>query len=74
MDTPFGPPRVRESGSPELLESPSTSQNFLELPRKLIGEFPGTSLTVDFKSNPGGSFEVAQTSPQVPRFPRIRVT
>ena len=35
---------------PELLESPRTSQKFPELPRKFLGGFPGTSLTVDFKS------------------------
>ena len=33
----------RESGSPELLESPRTSQNF-------PGDFPGTSLTSGFRN------------------------
>ena len=46
----------------DLLETPWTSQNFPEVPRKFLGDFPGASLTVDFK----GLF------PEVPRsFPRL---
>ena len=54
----------RESGSPELLESP---RKFPELPRKVSGDFPGTSLTVDLNSN----LEVpqSQTCPEVLDFP-----
>ena len=52
----------------DILESPWTSQNFPELPpRSSPWQLPGTSLTVDFKSNPcRGSLEVCQTSPKVP--------
>ena len=35
--------------SPELLESPWTAENFPELP---LEDFPGTPLTVGFRSNP----------------------
>ena len=41
--------RVKEgAGVPE--SKLWTSQNFPELPRKFLGDFPGTSLTVDLKS------------------------
>ena len=48
----------RESDFPQASRNSLSSQNLPELPQKFPGDFPGTSLTVDFKSNaevPGGS-------------------
>ena len=42
----------RQSGSPELLESPWASPEVPELPRKFPSDFPGSSLTVESSSNP----------------------
>ena len=58
--SPCQPVAGRESGSPELLESPRTSPG---LPRKFPSDFPRSSLTVELNSNP----EVPQTSPEVSR-------
>ena len=55
----------RESGSPELLESP---RKFPKLPRKFFGDFPGSSLAVELNSNPG----VPRKFPSLPRkFPGL---
>ena len=51
----------RESGSPELLESPRTSP-------EVFGDFPWSSLTVELNSNP----EVPRKFPRLPRkFPGL---
>ena len=52
----------RESGSPELLESPWTSQ-IRSSPNKFLGDCPRTPLTVNFKRNP----EVPRKFPRLPR-------
>ena len=58
------------SDSPELLERPWTSQNFYELPRKVLGHLSGTSLTAHSKSNPRlprSSPDFPGSSPDLPR-------
>ena len=53
--------------SPELLETPWTSQNFPELPQKFPGNFPTISLTVDFKNNPEVSRKFRRLAQKFPR-------
>ena len=58
----------RESGSPELLESPRTSPEVSRTSPEVFGDFPGSSLTVELNSNP----EVPRKFPRLPRkFPRL---
>ena len=58
----------RESGSPELLESPWTSPEVPRTSPEVFGDFPGSSLTVELNSNPG----VPRKSPRLPRkFPGL---
>ena len=49
-------------------EVPGLPRKFPKLPRKFFGDFPGSSLTVEFNSNPG----VPQKFPELPRkFPKL---
>ena len=58
----------RESGSPELLESPRTSPEVPRTSPEVFGDFPGSSLTVELNSNP----EVPRKFPRLPRkFPGL---
>ena len=58
----------RESGSPELLESPRTSPEVSRTSPEVFGDFPGSSLTVELNSNP----EVPRKFPRLPRkFPGL---
>ena len=58
----------RESGSPELLESPRTSPEVPRTSPEVLGDFPGSSLTVELNSNP----EVPRKFPRLPRkFPGL---
>ena len=58
----------RESGSPELLESPRTSPEVPRTSPEVFGDFPGSSLTVELNSNP----EVPRKFPRLPRkFPAL---
>ena len=58
----------RESGSPELLESPRTSPEVRRTSPEVFGDFPGSSLTVELSSNP----EVPRKFPRLPRkFPGL---
>ena len=65
---------ARESGSPELLESPRTSPKFPELPQKFFADFPEvlslwnlTAIQSFPESLPDFPGSFPQTSPEVPR-------
>ena len=63
----------RESGFPDLLTSPWTSHNFRELRRNILGGFPGTSLTVDFKNaKEGVVHKLGPATTHAPSIPRAR--
>ena len=58
----------RESGSPELLESPRTSPEVSRTSPEVFGDFHGSPLTVELDSNP----EVPRKFPRLPRkFPGL---
>ena len=53
---------------PSFWKVPGLPRKFPELPRKFFGDFPGSSLTVEFNSNP----EVPRKFPKLPRkFPKL---
>ena len=53
---------------PSFWEVHRLPRKFPELPRKFFGDFPGSSLTVEFNSNP----EVPRKFPKLPRkFPKL---
>ena len=55
----------RESGSPELLESPRTSPEVSRTSLEVFGDFPGSSLTVELNSR-GSSPDFPGSSPDFP--------
>ena len=58
----------RESGSPSFWKVPGLPRKFPTLPRKFLGDLPGSSLTVELNSNPG----VPRKFPRLPRkFPGL---
>ena len=70
----FGESLGGSQAPPSFWEVPGLPRKFPELPRKLFGDFSGSSLTVELNSNPEvprkfprGSPEVSQTSPEVPQ-------
>ena len=60
----------RESGSPELLGSPRTSPEVPRTSPEVFGDFPGSSLTVEFNSNPEVPRKFPRLSRKFPALPR----
>ena len=58
----FGESLGGSQAPPSFWKVPGLPQNFPQLPRKFFGDFPGSSLTVEFNSNP----RVPQKFPRLP--------
>ena len=59
----FGESLGGSQAPPSFWKVPGLPRKFPELPRKFLGDFPGSSVTVELSSNP----EVPRKSPKLPR-------